>query len=218
MNHVLKRFNSNMSNIRLFYIHDPMCSWCYAFHSSLSAMRKELPSNIRMIDLLGGLAADTTEPMPMNLQNTIQQAWQQIEQTVPTVRFNYDFWSLNTPLRSTYPACRAILAARRQSIEFESKMLQAIQTAYYQQARNPSLPTTLEACAVEVGLDKAEFIKDLSSPEIEHALHSEIRLARRMDANSYPSLRLLHNEKQFSIVIDYLDHRTMIHEIIGILA
>lgn len=135
-----------MPDTRLFYVHDPMCSWCYAFNSSLSALQKDLPSNIRLIYLLGGLAPDTTEPMPPELQKVIQQTWRQIERTVPTTQFNFDFWAVNTPLRSTYSACRAILAARKQGTHFESQMLRAIQLAYYQQVRNPSLAITQGMC------------------------------------------------------------------------
>jgi len=206
-----------MPDTRLFYVHDPMCSWCYAFSTSLSALQKDLPSTIRIIYLLGGLASDTTEPMPADLQNAIQQTWRRIEKTVPTIQFNYDFWIVNTPLRSTYPACRAILAARKQGAEFEAKLLRAIQTAYYQKARNPSLAITLQECAAEIGLDEVEFIKDLLSPVIESELQGEIQLARSMGVTSYPSLRLLHHEEQFAITIDYLNHRTMLDEITGIL-
>jgi len=206
-----------MPDTRLFYVHDPMCSWCYAFSASLAALQQDLPSNIQMIYLLGGLAADTTEPMPVNLQNTIQQAWHRIENTVPSIRFNYDFWKFNTPLRSTYPACRALLASRKQGAEFEFKLLQAIQNAYYQKARNPSLQVTLQECAAETGLDTVEFIKDLNSLAIDNELQGEIQLARSMGVASYPSLRLLHHEEQIAVTIDYLNHRTMIDQIIGIL-
>lgn len=206
-----------MTETRLYYIHDPMCSWCYAFSSSLYALQTNMPTTIRIIYLLGGLAPDTSEPMPAGLQNTIQQVWQQIEKTVPSIRFNYDFWLLNTPYRSTYPACRAILAAKKQGIEFEAKIVLAIQTAYYQKAKNPSLHVTLEECAAEVGLDTVEFIKDLLSPAIDSQLQEEIQLTRSMGVCSYPSLRLLHNKELFSISINYLNHRAMINEITDIL-
>ena len=206
-----------MPDTRLLYVHDPMCSWCYAFSASLAALQQDLPSDIQMIYLLGGLAADTTEPMPVNLQNTIQQAWHRIENTVPSILFNYDFWIFNTPLRSTYPACRALLASRKQGAEFELKLLQAIQNAYYQKARNPSLQVTLQECAAETGLDTVEFIKDLNSLAIDNELQGEIQLARSMGVTSYPSLRLLHHEEQIAVTIDYLNHRTMIDQIIGIL-
>lgn len=198
---------------RLFYIHDPMCSWCYAFSRSWAELQAELPENITIIYLAGGLAPDTTEPMPLSMRHTIQQIWQRIEQTVPGVSFNYDFWSRNTPIRSTYPACRAVLAARKQRAESEPEMVRAIQRAYYQKALNPSLPEILQGCAREIGLDVAVFGRDLISPEIDDALQHEICQARQLKVYSYPSLRFVHNNTVFSIPIDYLNHRTMRDEI-----
>lgn len=196
---------------RLFYIHDPMCSWCYAFSRSWAALQAELPEDIAIIYLAGGLAPDTTEPMPLSMRHTIQQIWQRIEQLVPGVSFNYDFWSRNTPIRSTYPACRAVLAARKQHAE--SEMVRAIQRAYYQNALNPSLPETLQGCAREIGLDVAVFGRDLISPDIDDGLQHEIRQSQQLDAYSYPSLRLVLNNAIFPIPIDYLNHRTMRDEI-----
>jgi len=201
----------------LFYIHDPMCSWCYAFDSSLTALQKELPDFIRIKKIVGGLAPDTTLSMPVELQNNIQQTWRRIEQTVPNMQFNYDFWIINTPVRSTYPACRAILAARQQGADFEDKMIGAIQTAYYQKAKNPSLQSTLLECALEVGLAVDKFANDLTSDEIEEELHSEIGTARTLGVISFPSLLLEHDGRLFPVSVDYLDHETMIREIVSIL-
>jgi len=201
----------------LYYIHDPMCSWCYAFDSSLTALQKELPDFIRIKKIAGGLAPDTTNPMPVELQQKIQETWRRIEQTVPNMQFNYDFWIINTPVRSTYPACRAVLAARQQGTDFEDKMIGAIQTAYYQKAENPSLESTLLECAIEVGLDVNRFADDLTSNEIEEELQNEIRIARKLDVISYPFLLLEHNGRLFPVTVDYLDHETMIREIVSIL-
>ena len=203
--------------ITLFYVHDPMCSWCYAFDSSLTALQKELPDFIRIKKIIGGLAPDTTQPMPVELQKTIQQTWRRIEQTVPNMLFNYDFWLINIPVRSTYPACRAILAARQQGAGFEDKMIGAIQTAYYQKAKNPSLQSTLLQCALEVGLAVDKFANDLTSDEIEEELQNEIGTARSLGVISYPSLLLEHDGRLFPVSVDYLDHETMISEIASIL-
>ncbi len=197
----------------LFYIHDPMCSWCYAFSQSWDALQQELSANIQVVYLLGGLAPDSMEPMPLATQKMVQQAWRRIEQTVSGVQFNWDFWSQNTPIRSTYPACRAVLAAKKQRAEAEPEMIRAIQIAYYQQAKNPSLPETLQACASEIGLDEAIFVEDLRSPAIESELQHQMQRARSLDGYSYPSLRLVHNNTVYPIAIDYLDHRTMLDEI-----
>ena len=202
-----------MRTSRIFYIHDPMCSWCYAFSQSWAALQQALPHDMDIVYLVGGLAPDTIEPMPPATQKMVQQAWQRIEQTVPGVRFNWDFWSRNTPIRSTYPACRAVLTAKKQRAEAEPEMIRAIQTAYYQQAKNPSLTETLQACAHAIGLDAETFGEDLKSPAIESELQRQIQQARNLGVYSYPSLRLVINNAMFPVAIDYLDHRIMLDEI-----
>jgi len=201
----------------LFYIHDPMCSWCYAFETSFRALQKALPASVRVIKLVGGLAPDTTETMPDQLQNTIQQTWHRIEQTVPNVRFNYDFWIINTPMRSTYPACRAVLAAKKQGADFEDKMISTIQTVYYRKAKNPALQSTLLECAAATGLDVNEFENDLTGGEIENQLQNEISIAGSLGVTSYPSLRLEHNGRISPISVDYLSPESMPNEILGAL-
>ena len=198
---------------RIFYIYDPMCSWCYAFGKSWSALQENMPNDIRIVYLLGGLAPDTTAPMSISMQKNIQQAWRRIEETVPGVQFNWSFWSSNTPIRSTFAACRAILAARKKNTEAETLMLEAIQRAYYQKAMNPSLLPTLHECAREIGLDVEEFKKDLVSQRIEQELQHEIQLARRMGVNSYPSLRLIYHHTTFPITVNYVDHQSMLDTI-----
>ena len=187
------------------------------FDFSLTALQKKLPDFIRIKKIIGGLAPDTTQPMPVELQQNIQQTWRRIEQTVPNMLFNYDFWIINIPIRSTYPACRAILAARQQGADFEDKMIGAIQTAYYQKAKNPSLTSTLLQCALEVGLAEDKFANDLTRVEIEEELQNEIGTARSLSVISYPSLLLEHAGRLFPVSVDYLDHETMIRQIASIL-
>ena len=92
-------------------------------------------------------------------------------------------------------------------------MVRAIQEAYYQKALNPSLPETLHGCAQEIGLDVPLFARDLVSPEIELGLQQEMRQSRQLDADVFPSLRLVYDNTIFPISIDYLDYRTMRDEI-----
>lgn len=194
-----------------------MCSWCYAFVNSWSALQRALPAHVDAIYVLGGLAPDTTEPMPDAMRSMIQQTWRKIEKTVPGVHFNFDFWAQNTPVRSTYPACRAVLAARKQNPAAEAEMLLAIQNAYYQLAKNPSLPETLLECAETIGLDSAVFQSDLSSETIDAVLKQELQLAAELNAFSFPSLRLMHRDAIYPIAIDYLDHGAMLKEIAAVI-
>ena len=119
----------------LYYFHDPMCSWCWGFRPTWQALQENLPDTVAVQYVLGGLAPDSDQSMPDELRRMIQNTWQRIQQELGT-EFNFDFWTQNTPRRSTFPACRAVIAAHQQGMEQE--MILAIQQAYYLRALNPS--------------------------------------------------------------------------------
>ncbi|ORU94204.1 MAG: thioredoxin [Cycloclasticus sp. symbiont of Poecilosclerida sp. N] len=174
----------------LYYVYDPMCSWCWAFNKTWSAVQAQLPSDIELRYILGGLAPDTDEPMPMGLQKTISAVWRTIQQRVPGTQFNHAFWTECSPRRSTYPASRAIIAAKKMDSSVEKKMLLAIQHAYYLKAKNPSNADVLIECAEGIGLDTVEFKELLNKPSTQQQLLADIRFARKLGVNSFPSLVL----------------------------
>jgi putative protein-disulfide isomerase len=55
-------------------------------------------------------------------------------------------------MRSTYPACRAVIAAKNQADKFELPMINIIQKAYYLQEKNPSKDETLIKLSISIGL------------------------------------------------------------------
>jgi len=91
-----------------------MCSWCWGYKPRLAELEQALPPGVDLVYLLGGLAADTEQPMPQEMQQFLQQTWRKIALQLGT-QFNHDFWHLNSPKRSTYPANRAVLAAEKQA-------------------------------------------------------------------------------------------------------
>jgi len=195
-----------------------MCSWCYAFKAVLQQLRQQLPEDIEFITILGGLAPDTDEPMPIELQQQLQSTWQRIEQKVPGIHFNYDFWSKCHPRRSTYPACRAVIAAHSfdKTVEehgYEELMIEAIQYAYYQYAQNPSDNGTLINLAKQIGLDEKSFQSALYSEQTQVELDRQIAMSRQLNARSYPSFILKIGEGLWPIGIDYLSSEAMLESI-----
>lgn len=190
-----------MSETRtLYYVHDPMCSWCWAFVPTWEQIQRELPNDIEVVYLLGGLAPDSDLPMPEQMKLTIAGYWQTIQDRVPGTQFNYDFWTQCQPRRSTYPSCRAVLAAKAQAKDsdeakvLEQAIIKAIQEGYYLNARNPSDFDTLIAFAREIGLDAKRFELELNSESTIEKLNEEIQLSRSIGAQGFPSLILNSNK------------------------
>ncbi len=186
------------------YIHDPMCSWCWAFAPTIELVLEKLPPDVKVKFTLGGLAPDSDEPMPESMQEGLKQTWQQISMVVPNTSFNFDFWTNNKPRRSTWPACRAVIAARRQSQEFERPMIKVIQHAYYLNAKNPSNSDTLLDCAKSIGCDEHNFSSDFNSEEVRNEFLDELKQVQRFGVQGFPSLVFeKHDGSAFSVPVDY---------------
>jgi len=187
----------------LYYIHDPMCSWCYGFKPVLKSLTKKLKDIIPIEYYLGGLAEDTEITMSDSMRESIQSNWKRIEETIPSISFNYQFWEVCTPKRSTYASCRAVIAAKRQHQDYEHAMIDAIQQAYYVNARNPSDYNVLYELANETGLNQQQFISDIHSSEVNNNLMQQILFCRKIGVESLPSLFVFSNNNYHPIVVDY---------------
>jgi putative protein-disulfide isomerase len=183
----------------LVYIVDPMCSWCFGFEPALAAVVRERGLRVELV--MGGLAPDSDEPMTEEMRGYVQNAWRAVTERTG-VEFNHAFWETCEPRRSTYPACRAVIAAGaldgKGSADGAASglwldgvagaMLHAIQRAYYREARNPSDVETLVACAEAIGLDGAAFAGRLAHPDTELALRRQFARRTALGATGFPSL------------------------------
>lgn len=194
----------------LFHVHDPMCSWCWGFRRSWDKLQSALPATISIVNVVGGLAPDSDQPMPAEQQRTIAGYWSDVREKTGA-EFNFDFWKICSPRRSTYPACRAVLAACNQNAE--QAMIDAIQQAYYLRAMNPSDTSTLVTLATELRLDVQRFSDDLVSSEIENELQRHFSIRRNIGVSSFPSLVLAQGGALITIDIHYASHLPMLEAI-----
>jgi putative protein-disulfide isomerase len=182
----------------LYHVHDPMCSWCWGYRRVWDQLRAALPDSVNVVNVVGGLAPDTDQPMPLEQQKTIAGYWKNIAEQTGAI-FNFEFWDKCQPRRSTYPACRAVLAAREQ--QAEQGMIDAIQRAYYLRAMNPANNSTLVTLAEELGLDVKRFSQDLKSPQTQAALEQDFASRRGIGVYSFPSLVLSHGDELIPIEV-----------------
>ena len=187
-----------------------MCSWCWGYRPVWLQLKAALPVTLKIQNVLGGLAPDTDEVMPPELQAQIQAHWRRVESELGT-RFNFDFWTKNQPRRATYKACRAVLAASLQG--HEEAMIEAIQNAYYVRALNPSQSSVLVQLAVELSLDVERFRADLDANKTHQLLARQVAFSRASQIAGFPSLVLARAGQQQPVQIDYKDYRVSLAQI-----
>ena len=197
-----------MTSPILYYVMDPMCSWCWGFRPVLNELLELLPADTRLRHVMGGLAPDTEAQMPAETRAYVQSMWRAVAERCGA-EFNPEFWVRCQPRRSTWPACRAVLATEQQNSQRVATMILAIQKAYYLQARNPSERGTLIELAVEIGLDPQRFAAHLDSAMVQTRLQQDFELRRQLGADHFPSLLLEVAGKQHWLTRGYSDLETI---------
>jgi len=183
-----------------------MCSWCWGFTPAIEMLGENFADAVQLRYVMGGLARDSDAPMPAEMRRYVRGAWEEVASRTGA-RFNWEYWEICQPRRSTYPSCRAVLAASAQREEAGPQMFHRIQRAYYLEARNPSDTSTLVELADELGLEVERFKNDLASEVIEQELHNDFTQRRRLQANAFPSLVLACGERSRWIARGWLSAR-----------
>ncbi len=192
---------NSTSKTRILYVTDPMCSWCWGFEPTLSHL-EQVAQDVPVELVLGGLAPDSSEPMPDETRAYVQAAWRAVEARTGA-KFNFDFWERCAPRRSTWPACRAVLLARE--VGRERELFRAIQSAYYERALNPSDPEVLADLAAEVGMDRAALLSELDGAGARAALAADRELASELGVRSFPSLGVEHDGRLELLLAGWCD-------------
>ena len=174
-------------SVTIYCVVDPMCSWCWGFAPVWREFVSEIPESVAVVDLMGGLAPDNEAPMDSAMRQYVQDAWGAVKARTGA-EFNFEFWNKCEPKRSTYPACRAVIAAGEQASGARSLMYDAIQRAYFLEARNPSDAEALECVAGEIGLDRKQFTEDLGSDHINRIFQLELESVAKLGVSGFPTI------------------------------
>lgn len=196
----------------LVYVYDPMCSWCYGFGPTWNALKAKLPKGLPVVSLLGGLAPDSDQAMPDEMVEYLKRTWQRIAEACG-VSFNFSYWEQSPPPpRTTFIACRAVIAAEQVAGQGEA-FAERLQMAYYQEAKNVWDAKVLADLAETMGFRRAAFEESLASDAV-RALHDEQReLAGRLQVEGYPTLMLIKEGQAYPIAIRHGDADAMAQDI-----
>ncbi|TNF99641.1 MAG: DsbA family protein [Gammaproteobacteria bacterium] len=200
------------NSIHLYYVLDPMCSWCWGFRPVFQRLLETLPIRTTVQYVMGGLAPDSDQPMTEATRQYVQKMWRAVEKHTGA-KFNYDFWKYCHPRRSTYPACRAIIASGLQKHSAIPDMIFAIQKAYYLQSLNPSNLDILIRLSEEIGLDGQRFENDITSKDVETLLQQDFQLRRDLGVMSFPSVIMESNNNTQWLANGYLPIEDIIKKI-----
>lgn len=182
--------------MKLIFVGDPMCSWCYGFGKELSALTALHPE-LELDIVVGGVRAGATDILDDEGKQFRLAHWSRVEAN-SGLPFNREaFMALENFVYDTEPICRAVVTARKVAPQGDLlKVFRALQSGFYAEGRDTTDGRTLAEIATAelnrqgqaVGVDA--FLEAWLAPGTIAETRAEFRHARALGVRSFPALLL----------------------------
>lgn len=189
----------NMSNMRLLYFADPMCSWCYGFSPVVTALHERFEDRLGLHVVMGGLRAGNTTPMRSEDKEYIRNAWARVGATTGQP-FDMGFFDRQTFTYDTEPSCRAVVTCRRLAPKLALPFLSRVQSAFYAENRDMTSPEEIASVAAEAGFDAAKFSEVFAAPETQNETFRDFLIAQELGIRGFPTVIAGSDEKGYALL------------------
>jgi putative protein-disulfide isomerase len=182
--------------MKLVFVGDPMCSWCYGFGKELAQLAAMHPA-LELDVVVGGLRAGGTEMLDDAAKQFRLQHWARVE-AASGLPFNRDaFLARQGFIYDTEPVCRAVVAARRLVPRADLlAVFRAFQHAFYAEGRDTTDGKELAAIgAAELlrqghDVSAAGFLYTWRDAATIAETHADFTRTRQLGISSFPALLL----------------------------
>lgn len=176
-----------MDGLHFIYFADPMCSWCYGFAPVMRQLRQRYGGVAPVRLVMGGLRPGTTEPMPEQARRGLVRHWDEIG-ALTGQPFDPALADRDGFVYDTDPAARAVVLARRTSMNDGLDYLEAVHRAFYAEGRDVTKAETLADVAAAQGFDRVAFLSALADEGLKQETWRDYAISQRAGATGFPTL------------------------------
>jgi putative protein-disulfide isomerase len=188
-----------MSDTRLVYFADPMCSWCYGFSPVITALAERFEGRMGLQLVMGGLRAGHSAAMRPEDKAYIREAWARVG-AASGQPFDMSFFDREGFVYDTEPACRAVVTARRLLPRLALPFMQRVSQAFYAENRDMTASAQIAAVAEEAGFDRDEFEASFLAADTRNETFRDFLAAQELGIRGFPTLIAGTEEKGFALV------------------
>ena len=196
--------------MKLIFVGDPMCSWCYGFGKQLADVQAAFP-DIPLDIVVGGVGAGATEPLTLAQREFRLGHWSRVE-AASGLPFDREVFKARTGfVYDTEPACRAVVAARLMAPSIDPlSVFRAIQHGFYAEGLDITDGAVLaERVAVTmtglgVPTTAEAFLAVWRARETVAATQEDFLQARQWGISSFPTLLLQDGGKLYNLVTGFV--------------
>lgn len=184
--------------MKLIYVGDAMCSWCYGFAAPLDALladpQEAAPLHLALV--MGGLRPFTTEPITRTRADELAGHWHRVAEASGQPFSVAPNTALHIPgfVYDTEPAARATVTVRSLWPQHVWRYFKAVQHAFYAEGRNVTEAGVLADLAEHIGLPRTEFGEAFASQQMRDLTLQDFQQSQSWGVRGFPTLVAEHGD------------------------
>lgn len=181
----------------VYYIFDPLCSWCYGFTPVLQKFAQLQTSELEFRVMCGGMLIGDSEVYAHELGEDIKKGFSRIAE-LSGQTFGEAFYKRleQTDLKlSSLPGSLAMATLRYYQPDQALEFAHEIQKAFYKEGKNPVSVQTYGECAEDFGMNASDFMRLMVDKERLQIVQKEFEIVRNWKVGSFPTLLYQNGEK-----------------------
>lgn len=171
--------------LKLIYVGDPMCSWCWGFAPEIEELSAEHPVEV----VVGGLRpGPSAQPLENRMADFLREHWVEIAERTGQP-FDTEFLERRDDwLYDTEPAAIAVVTMREMNEPATLDFFTSVQRAFYADGQDVTDFDVLAALAASHSVDQTEFRTRLETDEAKQAAWADFSRARNWGISGFPTL------------------------------
>lgn len=171
------------AKVTLEHFSDPWCWWSWGLEPVLRRLKEVYGDQLEIQTRMGGIFDDRSAwLLKYGQDDATLPAWVADCMALTTMPLLNDYMG-TTGVRSTYPACRAVIAAAAQSHEKAEALLRRLLETCCLRGENVSDDSVIEKAANDVGLDAGRLLREMRSAAVENAFTADRAAMESAGAN-----------------------------------
>ncbi|WP_025042238.1 DsbA family protein [Nitrosospira briensis] len=176
-----------MSERKLWYVADPMCSWCWGFSPVIEVIQREYGGRFEVELLLGGLRPGAKQPMLPTQREQILHHWRAVQQRTAQP-FRFEGAMPEGFVYDTEPASRGVVAVSLINREAIFSFFKMVQSAFYVEQQDVTNPIVLSQLAARVGIDAQQFGQAFESDIAKRLTLEHFQKASQWGVHGFPTV------------------------------
>jgi len=183
--------------MRLLYVADPMCSWCYGFGPELRKLLSARP-DLELQLVMGGLRPYNRDPMSPAFLEMLQEHWAHVARA-SGLEVNPEALRIEGFVYDTEPACRGVVTARSIDATKAFNYYSLVQVSFYRDARDVTREDILVELARDAGYDESLFAATLRSEPAKRVTMHDFETSQRLGVSGFPTLAVGYEDELFLV-------------------